>query len=120
MGKGPFSDFRHINDSSKPKSSWERKETNKFEFTINYGHRCWQELSNYGIYEDDLKQEYNQIEMVKQTIFLCLETGLTDNSIFEALNNEGATSYKDYFSSSDINPQDTIKHVDELVEKILR
>ena len=118
VGRGPFSDFRNMDDSNAPKSKYKLVENNQYEFIINFGHRCWKEIDEYGAQKDKIKEAYRQTEIAKQAILLCVESGQTNNSFFRSYTNEGNMSYKDFFESETNTPNKTIEFVDELINKV--
>ena len=119
VGKGPFSDFRNVNDSALPKSSHKQISNNEFHFIINFGHRCWTDLGMYGSHKDQLEEEYRQTEIAKQAVLLCIENNKTDNVFFKTPTNDGLSTYKECFENEGATPAETIKYIDELIDKIL-
>ena len=118
VGRGPFSDFQNMNDSNAPKSKYSLVENNQYKFIINFGHRCWKEIDEYGTQKDKIKEAYRQTEIAKQAILLCVESGQTNNSFFRSNTNEGNMSYKDFFESETNTPNKTIEFIDELINKV--
>ncbi len=89
IGRGPFSDFKQMDRSNGPKSTYKHVANNQYEFIINYGHRCWREIDDYGAPKKKIQEAYRQTEIAKQAILLCIESGKTDNSFFRSLTSEG-------------------------------
>lgn len=118
-GKGPFSAEGQITDPNKPKSLFQPEPVgNNYQFIINYGHRCWKELEQYRD-KKVLKKQYMRNEISKQSILLCIETNNLNHRFFKKLTNEGNLSYKQAFEATNMDPKDSIKYIDELIDKIL-
>ena len=117
-GKGPFTDEGSCNDPKQSKSYFEPEVSGGgYRFILNYAHRCWKELETYkekGL----LEKQYRLTEIAKQAVLLAIENNKTDHRFFKRLTNLGTQTYKDVFDG-ELSAGESLRYIDELVEKIL-